>query len=82
MLSDEQEEWARGAFEYREEQLQKFNGKKETMAEASLAMFDERIRFAWEVHQGSAWYLHEGDPHRFEEELLNPEIAFGTKPEN
>lgn len=87
-LTDEQEaaarrDWAMGALEYREAQLKKFNGRTETMEQVVQQMHRGAAELALEIEQGTAWFLNDGDPHRFEEEPVTPdtevlELALGV----
>lgn len=79
ILTDEEEsaarrEWAMGALEYREAQLKKFNGKTETMAQVMTQMRAGASEFALEIENGTAWFLNDGDPLRFEEEAVTPDL--------
>jgi hypothetical protein len=79
ILTDEEEsaarrEWAMGALEYREAQLKKFNGKTETMAQVMTQMRAGASEFALEIESGTAWFLNDGDPLRFEEEPVTVDL--------
>lgn len=75
---EERLEFARGGFEHREAQLAKFNGKESTPEDTTAYFFAELKAMQQEEADGTAWHLHEGDPKRFDEEPVNPQIELGS----
>lgn len=79
-LTPEQEaqarrEWMTGLMKEREGVLkERFNGRTETMAQVMTQMRAGASEFALEIEAGTAWFLNDGDPLRFDEEAVTPDL--------